>query len=71
MFAVIRARFPNTPGSAVWSDQAMHSWMDPNIPYSLANYWARTSFYQADMRYHLFPPVVIECTLVREEHAGW
>lgn len=59
MLAVIRARFPNTPASAVWSDAAMQSWLDPNIPFSLASYWTRTSFFQADMRYFLFPPVAL------------
>jgi hypothetical protein len=59
MLAVIRARFPNTPATAVWPDAAMQSWLDPNIPFSLANYWTRTSFFQADMRYFLFPPVVL------------
>ena len=59
MLAVIRARFSNTPASAVWSDATMQSWLDPNIPFSLAHYWTRTSFFQADMRYNLFPPVVL------------
>lgn len=38
MIAVIRARFPNTPASAVWSNAAMQAWLDPNIPFSLAHY---------------------------------
>ncbi|RPI52188.1 MAG: hypothetical protein EHM56_08675, partial [Chloroflexi bacterium] len=59
MLAVIRARFPNTPASAVWSDAAMQAWLDPTIPFSLAHYWTRTSFLGADMRYVLFPPVVL------------
>jgi hypothetical protein len=45
MLAVIRARFLNTPASAVWSDAAMQSWLDPNIPFSLASYWTHTSFF--------------------------
>lgn len=60
MLAVIRARFPETPASAVWSDAAMQAWLDPNIPFSLAHYWTRTSFIGADMRYVLFPPVVVD-----------
>lgn len=59
MLAVIRARFPETPVEAEWSDAAMQAWLDPNIPFSLAHYWTRTSFMGADMRYILFPPVVV------------
>lgn len=59
MLAVIRVRFPNTPVSKVWSDAAIQSWMDPNIPFSLAHFWSRTSFFQADMRYFLFPAITI------------
>ena len=59
MLAVIRARFSDTSASAIWSDAAMHAWFDPNIPFSLAHYWTRTSFGGADMRYNLFPSVVV------------
>ena len=59
MLALIRARFPNTSAMAVWSDAAMQAWLDPNIPFSLAHYWTRTSFIGADMRYVLFPTVVV------------
>jgi hypothetical protein len=59
MLAVIRARFPNAPASAVWSDAAMNAWLNPNIAFSLAHYWRRASFFQADMNYFLFPPVVL------------
>jgi hypothetical protein len=38
----------------------MQAWLDPNIPFSLAHYWTRTSFLGADMRYVLFPPVVVD-----------
>jgi hypothetical protein len=57
MFAFIRVRFPNTPVSDVWTDSVSNQWMDPNIPFSLAHYWKRTSFFQADMGYKLFPVV--------------
>lgn len=57
MFAFIRVRFPNTPVSEVWTDAISNQWMDPNIPFSLAHYWKRTSFFHADMGYKLFPVV--------------
>ena len=60
MIAVIRCRFTPTPASAVWSDAVMNNWMNPTIPYSLAHFWTRTSLFQADMRYILFPPIVID-----------
>ncbi|MEP7375893.1 MAG: hypothetical protein ABI675_21030 [Chitinophagaceae bacterium] len=60
MIAIIRVRFNNTLPSDIWSDDVMHNWMNPNIPYSLAHYWTRTSLFQADMRYHLFPPIAMD-----------
>ena len=59
MIALIRVRFPGTLPKWVWTDAAMDAWMNPTIPFSLAHYWTRTSLFQADMRYHLFPPIMI------------
>jgi hypothetical protein len=59
MIALIRVRFPSTLPKWVWTDAVMDAWMNPSIPFSLAHYWTRTSLFQADMRYHLFPPIVI------------
>ncbi len=60
MIALIRVRFNNTPADKVWSDAVMHNWMNPGIQYSLAHFWTRTSFFQADMRYFLFAPVAMD-----------
>lgn len=60
MLAVIRARFPGVPPTEHWSDAVMQSWLDPNIPFSLAHFMTRTSFHQLDMRYVLFPPLAVE-----------
>jgi hypothetical protein len=59
MLAVIRLRFPNTDPSEVWSDAVMNSWLNPTIPFSLAHFWTRTSLFQADMNYFLFPPITL------------
>jgi hypothetical protein len=59
MFAFIRARFPNTPASAVWSDTVAANWLDPAIPFSLAHYWKVSTFQQVDFANVVFPPVVV------------
>ncbi len=59
MLAVIRLRFPNTDLKEVWSDATMNNWLNPSIPYSLANFWTRTSLFQADMNYFLFPAITL------------
>ena len=59
MLAVIRLRFPNTAASEVWSDAAMNNWLNPSIPFSLAHFWTRTSLFQADMNYFLFPAITL------------
>jgi|GEM_PF-5799220 len=59
MLAVIRLRFPNTAASEVWSDATMNNWLNPSIPYSLAHFWTRTSLFQADMNYFLFPSITL------------
>jgi hypothetical protein len=60
MFAFIRARFPSTPASAVWSDTVAANWMDTSIPFSMAHYWRMSTFQQVDMAYVMFPPVVLD-----------
>jgi hypothetical protein len=60
MIALIRVRFTNTPAQNVWSDAVMHNWMNPTIEFSLGHFWTRTSLFQADMRYFLFPVVVMD-----------
>ena len=59
MIAFIRARFPGTPASAVWSDTVARNWMDPAVPFSMANYWKVSTFQQVDLSYFLFPAVVL------------
>jgi hypothetical protein len=59
MLALIRLRFPATPATEVWSDAVMNNWLNPSIPFSLAHFWSRTSLFQADLSYFLFPPLVL------------
>jgi hypothetical protein len=60
MIAVVRVRWNNTPPGNVWTDAVTNEWMNPNTPFSLAHYWTRTSLFQADMRFYLFPPIAID-----------
>ncbi|MFE3195925.1 hypothetical protein ACFXHA_43485 [Nocardia sp. NPDC059240] len=59
MIAFIRARFTGTPAARIWSDADVANFMDPNVPYSLAHFWTKTSFGQFDLSYHSFAPVVL------------
>lgn len=59
MLAVIRLRFPTTQVSEVWSDAVMNNWLNPSIPFSLAHFWTRTSLFQADITYFLFPAITL------------
>lgn len=59
MIAFIRARFPGTPVSAIWSDTVAKNWMDPAVPFSMANYWKASTFHQVDLSYFLFPAVEV------------
>lgn len=70
MIAVIRVRFNNTPADAVWSDEVMHNWMNPGIEYSLGHFWARSSFFQADLRYYLFPAIAMDDPRVNTPAGG-
>lgn len=60
MIAVLRVRFDTNPDpTTVWSDAHFHGWLDPNIFYSLAHYWKTASLGAFDLRYVLFPTLVI------------
>jgi hypothetical protein len=59
MIAFIRASFPGTPTAAVWTDTVATNYMDPTVPFSMANYWKVSTFQQVDFSYYLFPPVVV------------
>src|SRR5262249_41946095 len=59
MFAFIRARFPTTPASKVWSDAVAANWMNPSIPFSVAHYWKTSTFQQVDFSNVVFPPVIV------------
>lgn len=60
MIAVLRVRFTtNTDALSVWPDNIFQNWLDPTIPYSLANYWWEASWGMFDFRYNLFPPFVM------------
>jgi hypothetical protein len=53
MLAVIRASLTGTTGAG-WSDATVRALLDPNRPFSLAEFWARSSFSEADTTYFLF-----------------
>jgi hypothetical protein len=60
--------------SAVWSDDWLNAWLNAGIQYSLAHFWKKTSFGQADIRYHLFPPIVLDdprANMTAEERQVW
>ncbi|SDD73167.1 hypothetical protein SAMN05216345_11494 [Cupriavidus sp. YR651] len=59
MIAFIRASFPGTPASQMWSDTVATNWMDPNIPFSMAHFWRTATFQQVDMANVIFPPVTV------------
>lgn len=59
MIAFIRARFPETLASAVWSDTVAANWFNPAIPFSLAHYWKVSTFQQVDFSFFVFEPVVV------------
>lgn len=58
MFIVVRVRWTATAANDVWSDDAMHAWLDPNIPWSLAHCWSRSSFRQMTLNPYYLSPVV-------------
>ena len=60
MIAFIRARYTNTPASAVWSDTEAANWMNPTIPFSMAHYWRVSTFQQVDISSFIFPVVVLD-----------
>ncbi|MEP6494667.1 MAG: hypothetical protein ABJF01_18420 [bacterium] len=60
MIAAIRVRFTPTPASAVWSDQVFTNWLNPGIQFSLAHFWRESSFGFADLRFTMFPPIVMD-----------
>jgi hypothetical protein len=60
MIAAIRARFTPTPAVLVWNDTVFNNWLNAAIPFSLAHFWTKTSFNQVDLRYKLFPPIVLD-----------
>lgn len=74
MIGAIRVRFPDTPASAVWNDTVFNNWLNTTIPFSLAHFWLKSSFGQADLRYQLFPPIVIDdprSKMTEEEKKQW
>lgn len=60
MIAAIRVCFTPTPTSAIWNDALFANWLNPSHPYSLAHYWLKSSFGIADLRFQIFPPVVMD-----------
>ncbi len=60
MIALIRARFPDPSVFEVWTDAVAANFMDPAIPFSLAHYWALSTFRQVDLSSTSFPAVVVK-----------
>jgi hypothetical protein len=61
VIAAFRVRFTtNTDPSTVWSDAQFHRWLDPSVPYSLANYWRVSGWDGIDVSSVVFPPLVIK-----------
>lgn len=58
MFIVVRVRWTATPVGDVWSDDAMHAWLDPDVQWSLAHCWSRSSFRQLTLNPYYLSPVV-------------
>lgn len=60
MIAVLRVRFTSNGNPAtVWSDATFQNWLNPSIPFSLANFWWESSWGYFDLRTQLFPPQVL------------
>ncbi len=50
---------PATPAEAVWSDAAFANWLNPTIQFSLAHFWYQSSLSLGDLKFQIFPPVVM------------
>ena len=60
MIAVLRVRFTsNSDPATVWSDATFQNWLNPSIPFSLANFWWESSWGYFDLRTQLFPAQVL------------
>lgn len=60
MIAVIPVRFTGTSDSKVWSRPLLENWMRPLIPFSLGDYWFKSSFAKFDLRHTVYDPVVLD-----------
>ena len=59
MIGIIRVRLDTEPNATVWTDAQWRTLMDPNVQFSLANFWRTCSFGLADLSYSLFPVVTV------------
>ena len=60
MIAAIRVRFTATDPAKVWNDPVFTNWLDANHPYSLAEFWRKSSFGHAELSFNIFPPIVMD-----------
>ena len=60
MIAAIRVRFTATDPAKVWNDAVFTNWLDANHPYSLAEFWRKSSFGHAELSFNIFPPIVMD-----------
>lgn len=60
MWAFIPIRWPSTPAGDVWTPAQFAALMDPGIVFSLGHYLRRVTYGQADLRYRLFDPLVMD-----------
>jgi hypothetical protein len=60
MIAAIRVRFTPTPASQMWNDAVFGNWLNMTVQNSLAHYWFRSSLTLADLKFQIFPPIVMD-----------
>jgi hypothetical protein len=60
MIAAIRVRFTPTPPSQMWGDAVFANWLNMTVQDSLAHFWFKSSFTLADLKFQIFPPIVMD-----------
>lgn len=60
MIAVIPVRFTGTSASRLWSRRLLENWMRPLIPFSLGDYWFKSSMGKFDVRHTIYDPIVLD-----------
>lgn len=60
LWAIVRVRWKTTPASAVWTDQQLHAYLDPNHEWSLAHFWRLATFGSVLLPYRLFECLALD-----------